>query len=84
MTEKIEAYILLTVEIDKVEKALKEIKKKIDGVKEADAVTGPYDAIVRVEASNLRELTREVLPAIYKIEGIIDTTTAIVIAGEEE
>jgi len=77
--EKIEAYILLTVEIDKVEKALKEIKKKINGVKEANMVTGPYDAIIYVEASSLKELTREILPAIYRIEGIIDTTTAIVI-----
>jgi len=84
MTEKIEAYILLTVEIDKVERVLKEIRRKIAKAKEANALTGPYDAIVRVEASSLKELTREILPTIYKIEGVIDTTTAIVIdLGEE-
>jgi DNA-binding Lrp family transcriptional regulator len=82
MNERIEAYVLLTVEIDKVEKALAEIKKKVKNVKEANAVTGPYDAILRVEASNLRELTRVILPKIFTIEGVIDTTTAIVIPKE--
>ncbi len=84
MTENIEAYILLTVEIDKVERVLKEIRKKIAKAEDADALTGPYDAIVRVKASSLKELTREILPTIYKIDGVIDTTTAIVIdLGEE-
>lgn len=82
MNESIEAYVLLTVEIDKVEKALKEIKKKVKTVKEANAVTGPYDAILRVEASSLRELTRVILPKIFTVEGVIDTTTAIVIPKE--
>ena len=82
MNEKIEAYVLLTAEIDKVEKVLKEIRKEVKNVKDANAVTGPYDAIIRVEASNLRELTRVILPKIYKIEGVIDTTTAIVIPKE--
>ncbi len=82
MDESIEAYVLLTVEIDKVEKALKEIKKKVKNVKEANAVTGPYDAILLVEASSLRELTRVILPKIYTVEGVIDTTTAMVIPQE--
>ena len=82
MNESIEAYVLLTVEIDKVENALREIKKKVKTVKEANAVTGPYDAILRVEASSLRELTRVILPKIYGVEGVIDTTTAIVIPKE--
>ncbi|HHF59237.1 MAG TPA: Lrp/AsnC family transcriptional regulator, partial [Thermoplasmatales archaeon] len=42
----IEAFVLLTLEADKVEKVLKEIKKKVPEVKEAKGVTGPYDAIV--------------------------------------
>ncbi len=82
MNERIEAYVLLTAEIDKVEKVLVEIKKKVKNVKEANALTGPYDAIIRVEASNLRELTRVILPKIFTIEGVIDTTTAIVIPKE--
>ncbi len=80
----IEAYILLTLEVDKVGKVLKEIKKKVPEVKEASGVTGPYDAILRVEAPNLRKLSRSIVSKIYQIEGVIDTTTAIVIESDEE
>ena len=81
----IEAFILLTLEKDKVEETIKNIKKKIPEVKEAKGVTGPYDAILRVDAKNLKELTREIVSGIYKINGVIDTTTAIVIeSGEDE
>lgn len=80
----IEAYVLLTLEVDKVEKILKNIKRKIPSVKEAKGVTGPYDGILLVEASDLKELTRKILPDIYKIDGVIDTTTAIVIESAEE
>ena len=82
MNEQIDAYILLTVEIDKVGKVLKEIRKKVKNVKDADAVTGPYDAIIRVTSSSIKELTKVILPKIYTIEGVIDTTTAIVIPEE--
>lgn len=80
----IEAYVLLTLEIDKVEKVLKEIKKKVPQVKEAKGITGPYDAIIRIEAPTLKELIREIVSDIYKIDGVIDTTTAIVIESAEE
>jgi len=49
----IEAFILLTLEGDKVETAIKTIRKKIPEVKEAKGVTGPYDAILRVDAKDL-------------------------------
>jgi DNA-binding Lrp family transcriptional regulator len=81
----IEAFVLLTVEVDKVEEVIKSINKKLPQVKEAKGVTGPYDVILRVYAKDLKELTREIVSIIYKINGVIDTTTAIVIeSGEEE
>ena len=80
----IEAFILLTVEVDKVEEVIKNIKKKLPAVKEAKGVTGPYDVILRVDAKDLKELTREIVSSIYKINGVIDTTTAIVIESSEE
>ncbi len=82
--EMIEAFVLLTVEVDKVEKVLKEIKKKIPEVKEAKGVTGPYDAILRIEAPDLKDLTRRIVSDIYRIDGVIDTTTAIVIESAED
>jgi len=56
----VRAYVLLTIEIGKVERVIGEIKA-ISGVIKADAVTGPYDAIVELEASDLGELTRKIL-----------------------
>ena len=80
----IEAFVLLTVEGDKVEVVIKSINKKIPEVKEAKGVTGPYDVILRVTAKDLKDLTREIVSSIYKIDGVIDTTTAIVIESGEE
>jgi len=81
----IEAFVLMTVEVDKIEEVIKTIIKKLPNVKEAKGVTGPYDVILRVAANDLKELTREIVSSIYKINGVIDTTTAIVIeSGEEE
>ena len=80
----IEAFILLTLEVDKVKEVLKNIKKKVPEVKEAKGVTGPYDVILRIDAKDLKELTREIVSKIYRINGVIDTTTAIVIESSED
>ncbi|WP_054839949.1 Lrp/AsnC ligand binding domain-containing protein [Thermococcus sp. JCM 11816] len=80
----VRAYVLLTVEIGKVESVI-EALRKMPGVTKADAVTGPpYDAIVHIEAKDLGELTRKILHDIHNIDGVIDTTTAIVVETEEE
>ncbi len=79
----VKSYVLLTIEIGKVESVIDELKK-IPGVIRADAVTGPYDAIVYIEANDLGELTRKILHDIHNIDGVIDTTTAIVVEMEEE
>lgn len=80
----VRSYVLLTVEIGKVESVI-EALKQIPGVTKADAVTGPYDAIVHIEAKDLGgELTRKILHDIHNIDGVIDTTTAIVVETEEE
>lgn len=80
----IEAFVLLTLEIDKVEQVIKTIRKNIPAVKEAKGVTGPYDAILRVDAEDLAELTREIVSDIYRLNGVIDTTTAIVVESSED
>jgi len=80
----IEAFIFLTVEVDKIEEVIKTIEKKIPAVKEAKGITGPYDVILRVDAEDLKQLTREIVSIIYKINGVIDTTTAIVIESNEK
>lgn len=80
----IEAFILLTLEADKVMQVIKTIKKKVPEVKDAKGLIGAYDAILQVTATGLKNLTREIVPTIYKIDGVIDTTTAIVIESSED
>jgi DNA-binding Lrp family transcriptional regulator len=73
------AYVLITVSIGKIKEVIDAVKK-IDGVIEADVITGPYDAIAKIKANDLGELTKTVIQQIHYIEGVIDTTTAIVIS----
>jgi DNA-binding Lrp family transcriptional regulator len=74
----VSSYVLVTVAIGKIQDVLEEIRKMND-VAEAEAVTGPYDIIARVEADDLGELTKTIIQNIHYIDGVIDTTTAIVI-----
>ncbi|MBN1786296.1 MAG: Lrp/AsnC ligand binding domain-containing protein [Candidatus Methanofastidiosa archaeon] len=74
----VEAYVLVTIAIGKVHDVIEELKKH-KCVAMVDAVTGPYDAIIRLDAKDLGELTKTVIQEIHKIDGVIDTTTAIVI-----
>jgi DNA-binding Lrp family transcriptional regulator len=73
----VQAYVLITAAIGKVKEVLKGLKK-IEGVKSAHVVTGPYDVIVFVEAKDFAALTNTVLDKIHEVEGVIDTNTAIV------
>ncbi|HII95804.1 MAG: AsnC family protein [Candidatus Methanofastidiosum methylothiophilum] len=73
------AYVLITVSIGKIKEVIEAVKK-IEGVIEADVITGPYDAIAKIKANDLGELTKTVIQQIHYIEGVIDTTTAIVIS----
>jgi DNA-binding Lrp family transcriptional regulator len=49
------AYILIQTEVGKAAQVAKDIVD-ITGVQQAQAVTGPYDVIVRAEARNIDEL----------------------------
>jgi len=73
------AYVLITVSIGKIREVIEAVKK-IEGVIEADVITGPYDAIAKIKANDLGELTKTVIQQIHYIDGVIDTTTAIIIS----
>ena len=51
----------------------------IDGVVSAEGVTGPYDVVVRAEASSLDELGRNVVSRIQLVDSITRTLTCPVI-----
>jgi DNA-binding Lrp family transcriptional regulator len=72
------AYILIQTEVGKAAQVAKDIIA-ITGVQQAQAVTGPYDVIVRAEARNLDELGQLVVARVQAVDGITRTLTCPVV-----
>jgi DNA-binding Lrp family transcriptional regulator len=72
------AYILVQTEVGKAAKVAKDIID-ITGVQEAQAVTGPYDVIVRAEAQNIDELGQLAVARVQAVAGITRTLTCPVV-----
>ena len=72
------AYILIQTEVGKAAQVAKAIAD-IDGVKSADAVTGPYDVIVIAEADNVDDLGKLVVARVQAVDGITRTLTCPVV-----
>jgi DNA-binding Lrp family transcriptional regulator len=72
------AYILIQTEVGKAAQVAKDIID-ITGVQQAQAVTGPYDVIVRAEASNIDELGQLVVARVQAVDGITRTPTCPVV-----
>ena len=74
----VHAYVLIQTEIGKAAHVAAQVDG-IDGVSLAEAVTGPYDVIVRVEAPSMNDLGRMVVRDIQQIEGITRTITCPIV-----
>jgi DNA-binding Lrp family transcriptional regulator len=72
------AYILIQTEVGKAAQVARDIVD-ITGVQQAQAVTGPYDVIVRAEAQNIDELGRLVVTRVQAVAGITRTLTCPVV-----
>ena len=72
------AYILIQTEVGKAAQVAKDIVD-ITGVQQAQAVTGPYDVIVRAEAENIDELGQLVVARVQSVAGITRTLTCPVV-----
>ncbi len=72
------AYALVRITPSKVEEVVQKVKE-IVGVKRVHPVTGPYDAIVFIEAGDMKELGKIILAEIHGLSGVIDTTTCLVV-----
>ena len=72
------AYILVQTEVGKAAQVAKDIID-ITGVQQAQAVTGPYDVIVRAEARNIDELGQLVVARVQAVAGITRTLTCPVV-----
>lgn len=74
----ISAYALVRITPNKVKDVVAQVTE-IDQVKKTDAVTGPYDAIIYIEAQDMKELGKVILADIHSLDGVIDTTTCLVV-----
>ncbi|MDA2813497.1 Lrp/AsnC ligand binding domain-containing protein [Nocardiopsis sp. RSe5-2] len=74
----VQAYVLVQTEVGRAGD-LAELIRGIDGVREADDVTGPYDVIVRAQAEDIDALGRLVVARIQRLEGIARTLTCPIV-----
>jgi len=74
----VQAYILIQTEVGKAAAVAVAIAE-LDGVAQAEDVTGPYDVIVRAEAKTVDELGKLVVAKIQAVDGITRTLTCPVV-----
>jgi DNA-binding Lrp family transcriptional regulator len=72
----ISAYILITMQPGKNEKAIKEMRA-ISNIAKISIIAGEYDIVVRAQVKNLEELL-DVTDKLQMIEGVGKTTTQII------
>lgn len=74
----VQAYVLIQTDVGKAAAVAREIRS-MPGVTSADDVTGPYDVIVRAQASTMDELGKLVVARIQAVPGITRTLTCPVL-----
>lgn len=74
----VQAYVLVKIEAGRAKEILEGLRA-INTVKQADAVTGPVDLIVQVEADDPRALAELIFRSIQTVSGVKETDTRIVI-----
>ena len=77
MPDRVVAYILIQTTVNAASVA-RDIRD-IDGVEEADDVSGPYDVIVRASAADMDSLGQLVVARIQSVEGITRTLTCPIV-----
>lgn len=75
----VQAYVLIQTEVGRAAAVASDVAG-IRGVTRAEDVTGPYDVIVHVEASDVEDLGRSVVSAVQKVPGITRTLTCPVVS----
>ncbi len=74
----VQAYILVQTEVGTTSDVTRQISA-VAGVTVAEDVTGPYDVIVRAEASSMEDFGRVILSEIQQIPGITRTLTCPIV-----
>jgi len=70
----VQAYILIQTDVGKASSVTAAIAA-IQGVTLAEGITGPYDVIMRAEASTMEEFGRLILSKVQTVPGITRTLT---------
>ena len=73
----IEAYVLIQTEIGRPAKVAAEVKE-IPGVARAVVVTGPYDVVALIEASDMNTLGKLAITGL-RVDGVVRTVTCSVL-----
>jgi DNA-binding Lrp family transcriptional regulator len=74
----VQAYILIQTEVGRAAAVARQIAG-LPGITSAEDVTGPYDVIVRAQASDVDELGRLVVAQVQRVDGITRTLTCPVV-----
>jgi DNA-binding Lrp family transcriptional regulator len=77
MAEPVEAYILVQASVNS--SAVASEIRQIDGVEQADDLSGPYDVIAKVSAPDMDSLGKMVVAKIQGVEGITRTLTCPIV-----
>jgi len=72
-------YLLCETDVGKLDDVLRRLRS-VPGVTEVQAVTGPFDLIVKVEAAHINQALDVVVHKIRKIPGIKATETLVTVA----
>lgn len=74
----VEAYVLIQTEQGRMAEVVRRVSE-IDGVSEAEIVTGPYDGIARIVADDLDTLGKLIVSQVQTVGGVVRTLTCPVV-----
>jgi DNA-binding Lrp family transcriptional regulator len=72
-------YLLIETDVGRLDEVLARLKA-VSGVTEVQAVTGPFDLIVKVEAPHINAALDTVVHKIRKVPGIKSTETLVTVS----
>ena len=72
----VKAYVLMNLVTSDLPSTMKQLKA-VKGVKNANAVIGPYDCIAELETENMELLGKIVVDKILKVNGVAKTLTCV-------
>jgi DNA-binding Lrp family transcriptional regulator len=74
------AYVMIKIHLGEITEAIRQMRD-VSGVVEANMTFGPYDAIAKVDGTDLKSIGEIVTSSIQAAPGVIETLTCLVIDG---